>query len=196
MKSKSTQIMVFAGAFLSGIGLLALAAQDKDTVQDKEAVQDKYTVKVPNGLAFSEFRGYEDWQTVAVSQTEAINLLRSILGNPMMINAAREGIPGNGKPFPDGSVIAKVEWKQKKITDQAPFSVKAPDTVPDVLEAVEFMVKDSKRFPDTHGWGYGEFLYDAGSGTFKPFGTGAACGAACHNGAAKNDYVFTPYARR
>jgi hypothetical protein len=183
-------MIVFAGAVLSGIGLLALAAQDKGTVRDK------YTLKVPNGLALSEFRGYEDWQTVAVSQTEAVNMLRAILGNPVMIKAAREGISGNGKPFPDGSVIAKIEWKQKKITDVAPFSEKAPDTVPDVLEAVEFMVKDSKRFPDTHGWGYGEFLYDAASGTFKPVGTGAACGAACHNGAAKNDYVFTKYSPR
>jgi hypothetical protein len=160
------------------------------------AGQDKYTLKVPNGLAFSEFRGYEDWQTIAVSQTEAVNVLRAILGNPVLIKAEREGIAGNGKPFPAGSRIAKILWKQKKITDHAPFSVSAPDTVPDALQAVELMVKDPKRFPDTHGWGYGEFTYDPGSGTFKPLGTGAACGAACHNAAAKNDYVFTEYSLR
>jgi len=175
---------MFAGAFLSGFALLALTAQDK------------YTLKVPNGLAFSEFRGYEDWQTIAVSQTEGVGVLRAILGDPVMINAVRANIPGNGKPFPDGSRMAKVIWNQKKITDHAPFSVSAPDTVPDVLKAVEFMVKDSKRFPDTHGWGYGEFVYDAASGTFKPLGTGATCGAACHNGAAKTDYVFTKYSLR
>ena len=160
------------------------------------ATQDKYTLTVPDGLAFSEFRGYEDWQTIAVSQTEAVNVLRTILGNPAMIKAERDGLSGQGGPFPDGCKLAKIVWKQKKVTDQAPFSVNAPDTVPDVLQAVEFMVKDSKRFAATHGWGYAEFLYDAGSGTFKPLGTGAACGAACHNAAAKTDYVFTQYSLR
>jgi hypothetical protein len=184
MKSKNIRIIPLAGAFLSGIALLALAAQDK------------YTLTVPNGLAFSEFRGYEDWQTIAVSQTEGVKVLRAILGNPVMMKAEREGFRGNGKPFPDGSRMAKILWKQKKLTDHAPFSIGVPDTVPDTLQAVEFMVKDSKRFPDTHGWGYGEFTYDAASGTFKPLGTGAACGAACHVAAAKNDYVFTQYSLR
>ena len=160
------------------------------------ATQDKYAVRVTDGLAFSEIRGYEDWQTIAVSQTEAVNVLRAILGNPVMMKSEREGIPGNGKPFRDGSSMAKIVWKQKKITDRAPFSVSAPDTVPDALQAVEFMIKDSKRFPDTHGWGYAEFLYDAGPGTFKPLGTGATCGAACHNAAAKTDFVFTEYSLR
>jgi hypothetical protein len=59
--------------------------------------QDKYTVKVPGGLAFSEFRGYEGWQTIATSQGD--KLVAVILGNPVMIDAYRAGIPGNGKPF-------------------------------------------------------------------------------------------------
>ena len=62
------------------------------------SAQDKYTVQVPNGLAFSEFRGFEDWPTVAVSQTG--DLIEVILANPMMIDAYRAGVPGNGKPFP------------------------------------------------------------------------------------------------
>jgi len=73
------------------------------------AAQDKYTVKVPNGLAFSEFRGYEDWQAVGPSQTDAQNVMRLILANPVMIGAYKEGVPGNGKPFPEGSKIAKIE---------------------------------------------------------------------------------------
>ena len=76
------------------------------------AAQDKYTVRVPNGLAFSDFRGYENWQAVAVSQTE--ELLKVMVANPTMIDAYRAGIPGNGKPFPDGSKIAKIEWKPKR----------------------------------------------------------------------------------
>ena len=120
------------------------------------AAQDKYTVMVPNGLAFSEFRGYEDWQAVGPSQTDAQNVIRLILANPVMINAYKQGVPGNGKPFPEGSKIAKIEWRQKKLTDP-PFSANTPDTVPGDLTEVEFIEKDSKRFSDTHGWGYAMF---------------------------------------
>jgi len=160
------------------------------------SAQDKYTVKVPNGLAFSDFRGYEDWQTVTVSQIEALNLLRVILANPVMIKAYREGIPDNGKPFPNGSRIAKLEWTQKKIT-AAPWSVSTPDTMVDTLKFVEFIEKDTKRFPDTRGWGYAEFAYDAASDTFKPAVNDAKCGAQCHEiaGPAK-DYIFNAYAKR
>ena len=68
--------------------------------------QDKYTVKVPGGLAFSEFRGYETWQVVSVS--DDAGLLAAIVANPVMIDAYRAGIPGNGKPFPDGAKMAKI----------------------------------------------------------------------------------------
>ena len=76
------------------------------------SAQDKYTLQVPNGLPFSDFRGYEDWQVVSVSQTE--ELLKAMVANPVMIDAYKAGVPGNGKPFPDGSKIAKIEWKLKK----------------------------------------------------------------------------------
>ena len=92
--------IVITVVMLAALGGMALAAQDK------------YTVQVPNGLAFSEFRGYEDWQTVAVSQTE--DLIEVILANPVMIDAYRAGVPGNGKPFPDGSKMAKIHWKAEK----------------------------------------------------------------------------------
>ena len=150
---------------------------------------DKYAVQVPNGLAFSEFRGYEDWQLVAISQTE--DAMAAILANPTMIGAYRAGVPGNGKPFPDGAKIAKIHWKPKK-SAEAP----APTTVPDSLHDVDFMEKDSKKFSDTGGWGYAQFNYDAGSDTFTPLGDDAKCGAACHTIVATKDYVFTAYPRR
>ena len=153
------------------------------------SAQDKYTVQTPNGLAFSEFRGYEDWQVVAVSQTE--ELLKVEVANPVMIAAYRAGVPGNGQPFPDGSIIAKIEWKPKKSTE-APFSVNIPDTQKDV----DFILKDSKRFPDTHGWAYAEFAYDVTSDSFTPTQNDAKCGAACHEIAAKKDYIFTTYGHR
>ena len=139
MKRKTITIIAAITGVLAFMGGWAIAAQDK------------YTVKVPNGLAFSEFRGYEDWQFVGPSQTDAQNVMRVIVANPVMINAYKEGVPGNGKPFPEGSKIAKIEWRPKKLTDP-PFSVSTPDTVPGDLTAVEFIEKDSKRFSDTHGW--------------------------------------------
>ncbi len=183
MKGKTLRVTLFVGVFLSVLVALAMAAQDR------------YTLKVPNGLAFSEFRGYEDWQVVAPSQTDAQNVMRVIVANPAMMKAYRAGIPANGKPFPDGSRIAKIEWKPRKITD-APFSATTPDTVPGALAAVEFIEKDARRFPDSNGWGYAEFKYDAASDTFTPDGTGAACGAACHKLAAAKDYIFTAYPKR
>jgi cytochrome P460 len=131
------------------------------------SAQDKYTLKVPGGLAFSEFKGYEDWQPVGPSETDAANVIRLIVANPVMINAYREGVPGNGKPFPDGSKIAKIEWRPKKLTEP-PFSASTPDTVPGDLTAVEFIVKDSKRFSDADGWGFAYFDYDSASSTFAP----------------------------
>jgi hypothetical protein len=175
--------MLIGVVFLAALVGLALAAQDK------------YTLKVPNGLAFSDFRGYEDWQVVAPSQTDAGKVIRVILGNPVLIKAYREGIPANGKPFPDGAKIAKIEWQPTKITT-APFSVSAPDTVPGPLTEVEFMEKDATRFQDTNGWGYAVFKYDTASVTFTPVGNDAKCGAACHQPAAAKDYVFTAYPKR
>ena len=154
------------------------------------AAQDKYTLQVPNGLAFSDFRGYEDWQVVAVSQTE--ELLKVMVANPVMIDAYRAGTPGNGKLFPDGSKIAKIEWKPKKSTE-APFSVRIPDTLQDVF----LIEKDIKRFPDTKGWAYAVFLYDPASDTFKPDGKSPVnCGYACHTIVKARDYIFTAYGKR
>ncbi len=158
--------------------------------------ESKYTLKVPGGLAFSEFRGYEDWAVVAVHHTA--DLVKVVVGNPMTMDAFRAGVPGNGKPFPDGSKMAKVEWRPKKSAD-------APDiTVPGTVYDVDFMVKDSKRFADGGGWGYAVFLHDTSSGTYAPAtlthkppqGNDARCGIACHTRAKAKDYVFTEYARR
>ena len=154
------------------------------------ASQDKYALRAPNGLAFADFKGYESWQVVSVSQTE--QQLKVMVGNPTMIDAYRAGVPGNGKPFPDGSKIAKIEWKPKVNTD-APFFVKVPDSLQDVF----FIEKNSKKFPDTKGWAYAAFDYDPKSDTYKPDPTGVvACGFACHSRVADKDYIFTAYGHR
>jgi hypothetical protein len=161
------------------------------------SAQDKYTLQVPKGLAFSEFKGYEGWQTIAVSHNG--ELLAVILGNPAMIDAYKAGVPGNGKPFPDGAKMAKIHWNPKKNE-----SYPGQPLVPNTLHDVDFMVKDSKRFSDSGGWGYAEFEYDAASDAFRPGtqadqppqGNDAKCGFACHTIVAAKDYVFTAYGKR
>jgi Cytochrome P460 len=161
------------------------------------SAQDKYTLKVPGGLAFSEFKGYENWQLVSISQNG--KLIAAILGNSTVIDAFRAGVPGNGKPFPDGSRMAKIHWVPKQNTD-AP----GPPTVPGTQHDVDFMVKDSKRFADGGGWGYAAFNHDAASDTFAPAttadhppqGNDARCGVACHTKAKARDFVFTEYGKR
>jgi hypothetical protein len=154
------------------------------------SAQDRYTLKLPNGIPFSDFRGYENWQVVSVSQTA--ELLKVEVANPRMIGAYRSGIPGNGKPFPEGSKIAKIEWKLKKMVE-SPFAVNVPDTLQDVF----LIEKDSKRFPDTKGWGYAVFDYQPASDTFKPDPTGTVnCGFACHTVVKDKDYIFHSYEKR
>jgi mono/diheme cytochrome c family protein len=165
--------------------------------QAATSTQDKYTLKVPNGLAFAEFRGYEDWPVISISHNGGA--VAAILGNPVMMNAYRAGIPGNGKPFPDGAKMAKVHWTAKVDAGEP-----GAPTVPGPQHDVDLMLKDSKRFADSGGWGYGVFEYDAASGTFRlgnltdkpPQGNDAKCGFACHTSVKNKDYVFTDYGRR
>jgi hypothetical protein len=171
-------------------GLLALA------IGSAIPAQDKYTQKVPGGLAFSEFRGYEAWQLVSISQSATA--IAATLANPEMIKAYMAGAPGNGKPFPDGAKMAKIHWNPKKL---ATFPAA---TVPGTQQNVDFMVKDSKRFSDSGGWGWAAFDYNAASDTFTPAtlaskpaqGNDAKCGLACHTTVKNSDYVFTNYGHR
>ncbi len=192
MKSKRIPAVVIVVVSLA-VSVLAILGGGVISAQD--AGQAKYTVRVPNGLAFSEFKGYESWQTVSISQSERLAV---ILANPVMIKAYESGIPGNGKPFPDGAKMAKVHWNPKKL-ETFPTA-----TVPGSLHDVDFMVKDSKRFADSGGWGWGAFIYDAATDTFKPAtqadkppqGNDAKCGLACHTIVKTRDYVFTEYGKR
>ncbi len=191
-------------SFLNRRGILATSAVAGATMAAVLAVwcgraisaQDKYTVQVPNGIAFSEFRGYESWQVVAVSHDPP--MIAAILANPVMIEAYKAGIPGNGKPFPDGAKLAKIHWNPKQM-EAFPAAL-----VPGTQHDMDFMMKDSKRFADSGGWGWAVFEYDAASDTFRP-GTeadmppqanDAKCGFTCHTIVKGRDYVFTDYGHR
>ena len=188
MNRKSMLTIGIAAVWLAFLAGLVISAQDSG--------QNKYTVKVPGGLAFSEFKGYEAWQTISISRNEKVAAV--ILGNPAMIDAYRAGIPANGKPVPDGAKMAKVHWTPK----QNQFF---PDAiVPGALLNVDFMVKDSKRFADSGGWGWAVFDYNPASDTFTPGttagtppqGNDAKCGLGCHTIVKARDYVFTEYGKR
>ncbi len=170
-----------SGAILVAVAVVSGAAT---------SAQDKYTLKLPDGVPLSDFRGYEDWQLISTSRTD--DRLKVILGNPTIIAAFKSGIPGNGKPFPQGSKIAKLQWKPKK-SAEAPFVVDVPDTFADLF----LMEKDSKRFPQAGGWGYAQFDYDPGSATYSADRAGTpSCGDVCHVKVKTKDYVFHPYQMR
>ena len=171
-------LAILGGAFLHALG------------QNKDANNDKYSLVSPGGIAFSDFRGYEDWADVSSARTTEI--LKVIVANPTMIKAYKSGIPLNGLPFPEGSMIAKLQWTQKKSTE-APFAV----DVPNVFSQVFLMEKDSKRFAKSGGWGYAVFNYDAASDTFTPDAKSPSdCGYACHTPVKAKDYIFHPYQKR
>ena len=171
-----------AVALLAILGGAVLNAQGQDT--------DKYSLKSPDGIAFADFRGYEDWSTV--SSARQVDVLKVIVANSAMINAFKAGVPLNGKAFPEGSMIVKLQWSPKKDTE-APFDV----DVPDVFKQAFVMEKDSKRFPKTGGWGYAVFNYDAASNKFTPDPTSHAdCGNSCHVAVKAKDYIFHPYEKR
>jgi Cytochrome P460 len=175
---RGLQPAIAVAAVLSAVvGGVALAAQDRSTL------------KVPDGLPFSEFKGYEDWQAVAVSQTQNLKL---IAANPAMMRAFKQGLPAAGKTFPEGSKVVKIEWLAEK-NPVSPYEVRIPRT----LKSLSFIEKDSRRFPNSHGWGYAKFELDPASGELKPSVTGTDCGNACHSAAvAAQDYIFTAYPAR
>ena len=175
-------IVATAMAVLAVLGAVALYAQSQDN--------DKYSLKSPSGIAFSDFRGYEDWAVVSSARTD--ERLKVIVGNPIMIKAFKAGIPVNGQSFPDGSMIVKLQWTPKKSTE-APFVV----DVPDVFKEAFVMEKDSKRFSKTGGWGYAVFNYDASSNKFTADPKSLSdCGFACHTPVKAKDYIFHPYQKR
>jgi hypothetical protein len=173
MKTRTIAVALLGAASFAAFAGMAIAQQDR------------YTLTLGN-LAFSDFKGYEDWRVVAVSQTAT--QLKVIVANDVMLGAFRQGLPADGKLFPEGSKVVKIEWSMKK-NIQAPYAVEVPDT----LQAVATIEKDSKRFPDTHGWAYGNFNYNAASNMFTPQGNDARCGYACHTRVASQDYIYTAY---
>jgi hypothetical protein len=187
---------------IAALGIVAVSAFVMTIVATAQS-QDKFTRRSPNGIAFAEFKGYDGWQMIATSVagddgcgTSRAGCLKAILANPAMVAAYANGIPGNGEPVPDGAVLAKIEWL-KSTDEDSPYEV----VVPGAQTEVAFMVKDSKRFKETDGWGYATLQYDAASKTYTPKPvTSSGMKMLCHdchtNGAKVRDFVYTRYAGR
>lgn len=133
----------------------------------------------PNGITMPE--GYKDWRLIASSFRSDNYTLRVILGNDIAIKAAREG---RTNPWPDGTIFAKLVWKNKA-HEKWPTA-----TIPGDFVHAEFMHKDSKKYESTGGWGFARWL----GMEQKPYGKDAdfvqEC-FSCHTPMRENDYVFT-----
>lgn len=133
-----------------------------------------YGVTIPDG--------YRQWPLIAPAQEAApLNELRAVLGNAVAVQAYREGT----LPFPDGTVLAKLAWKH------VPSPEFEPASIPGAATTVQFMVKDSKKYAATGGWGFGRFI----DGKPADEAQHRTC-YACHQARVKNhDLVFTRYAK-
>jgi hypothetical protein len=156
------------------LSVLAVAVYAAVAVPEQASV-----APAPNGIPMPE--GYKDWRMLASSCRSDNNTMRVILGNDVAVEAARAE---ETNPWPDGAVLAKLVWKQ---VAHPKWETAA---VPGDFVHVEFMIKDSERYPATGGWGFARWLgLDQ-----KPFGEDErfvqTC-FGCHLPVADNDYVFT-----
>jgi hypothetical protein len=167
---KLLQLAIFAAATTSCTLAVAFATH---AIAEKPA-SPIYGVTIPDG--------YRQWQLIAPAQEAApLNELRAVLGNAIAIKAYREGT----LPFPEGTVLVKLAWKHVQSPEFKPASV------PGAATTVQFMVKDSKKYAATGGWGFGRFI----DGKPADEAQHRTC-YACHQALVKNhDLVFTRYAK-
>lgn len=137
----------------------------------------------PNGIELPQ--GYKDWRVIASSHREDNKTLRVILGNDIAIEAARAG---KTRPWPEGSILAKLVWKD------GAHAAWPSATVPTDFVHAEFMVKDSARFADTGGWGFARWKGMDQVPHGQDAGFAGEC-FACHLPVKDADYVFTHPAR-
>ncbi|AWN42296.1 cytochrome P460 family protein [Methylobacterium durans] len=173
MKQTSLSSAVFAAACV--VALLPVAAGSAD--DDGSPI---FGVKLP--------AGYRDWQLISVAH-EAGNLndLRAILGNEIAVKAYREGT----RPFPDGAIIARLAWKYVASDENNAIFGQVQSFVPGPATNIQFSVKDSKKYAETGGWGYGQFEDGKPNRSEALMNTCFPCHARVNK---PDDFVFTRYA--
>jgi len=131
--------------------------------------------------------GYRDWAVISVAHEEgSLNSLGAVLGNDIAIKAYREG----KLPYPDGSIIAALHWRNTPSAENNKIFGQAQSFVPGAPTNIQFMVKDSIRYAATGGWGFGHFTPDGKPGAEALMQT---C-YPCHAKNPSTDLVFTHYA--
>ncbi|MDQ8726305.1 cytochrome P460 family protein [Bradyrhizobium sp. LHD-71] len=167
---RSLYLLLSAAAGVSAALAMMVVAESKASA---EAASPIYGVTIPEG--------YRQWELIGVAQeAEPLNELRAVLGNATAIKAYREGT----LPFPDGTVLAKLAWKHVQSPEFEPASV------PGAATTIQIMVKDSKKYAATGGWGFGRFV----DGKPVDEAQHQTC-FACHEARVKgHDYVFTRFA--
>ena len=164
---KLTRLGFLAAAVAScalAAGVVAYAGSDS------KSASPIYGVTVPDG--------YRQWQLIAPAQEAApLDELRAVLGNDVAVEAYRK----RTLPFPDGTVLAKLAWKHVQSPEFEPASI------PGAATTLQFMVKDSKKYAATGGWGFGRFI----DGKPADEAQHQTC-FACHQARVENhDFVFT-----
>jgi hypothetical protein len=137
-----------------------------------------YGIKIPPG--------YRDWRLISVAHEEGnLNDLRAQLGNDVAINAYREG----KLPFPDGTIIAAPHWNYVSSEENNKVFGRVQSFVAGSPKNIQFMVKDSKKYATTGGWGFADFT----DGKPADEAVHKTC-FPCHEAAKARDFVFTRYA--
>ena len=157
-------------AGIMSAAVMAAVAANTPNPQDLSPI---YGVSIPDG--------YRKWELIAPAQEAApLDELRAVLGNDVAVKAYQDG----KLPFPDGTVLVKLAWKH---TQSPEFETAS---IPGAATTVQVMVKDSKRYPSSGGWGFGRFI----NGKPADLAQHETC-FACHEGRVKQrDYVFTKWA--
>ncbi len=169
-----------AGIFAAIIALAGAAAYLAPAAgEDEGQVAPVFGIKLPDG--------YRDWRLISVAHEEGkLNDLRAILGNDVAIDAYRSG----KLPFPDGTIIARLAWDYEPLPEsEAAFGQAQSYVAVHPKNGVQFMVKDSKKYAATDGWGYAHFN-DGKPADEKVHNT---CHA-CHQATKSRDFVFNHYA--
>jgi hypothetical protein len=177
---KHSKFLLMVSAILSTAGWLVASAA-LAPARAGSAASPIFGITIPDG--------YRDWRLISVAHEEGnLNDIRAILGNDVAIKAYREG----KLPFPDGTIISRLAWNYVPSEENNKVFGRAQSFVPGSAADwyLQLMVKDSKKYAATDGWGYAQFDKDGNPADAAKLNTCAPCHAA---GKAQN-FVFTHYA--
>ena len=175
---KRVTVLLVEVATLVGVIVFKATTSPQVTAQEATPI---FVTKIP--------AGYRDWRFISVAHEEGeLNDLRTILGNDKAIDAYRAG----KLPFPEGAIIARIAWRYVPSEENNRIFGREQSFVPGKQPPwyLQFMVKDSKKYAATGGWGYGQFDKDG-----KPAAEPAMKKCfPCHQAIKERDFVFTRYA--